>query len=172
MYSKTHISFKTKISKKNSSVFAKYRSEDLTRVRSTWYPLLYGNSLHVDLRVSNCYSSYKWSKSTTQIKDTGSIHTKIFFVRIDKIPLNFQRILVPLFPTNNIYDLNQHLFRCQFLDSIVVSIAACHAEYRGSIPHRGGTLFFFVEYFELSRMFRSFFDALFVSKGRKSIMAF
>ena len=59
-----------------------------------------------------------------------------------------------------------------FLDSIVVSISACHAEDRGSIPRRGGTLFFFVEYFELWRVFRIFFGARFVSIGRKSIMAF
>ena len=31
----------------------------------------------------------------------------------------------------------------QFLDSIVVSIPACHAGDRGSIPRRGGTLFIF-----------------------------
>lgn len=29
----------------------------------------------------------------------------------------------------------------QFLDSIVVSISACHAEDRGSIPRRGGAIF-------------------------------
>ena len=31
----------------------------------------------------------------------------------------------------------------QFLDSIVVSIPACHAGDRGSIPRLGGVLFFF-----------------------------
>ena len=40
------------------------------------------------------------------------------------------------------------------LDSIVVSIPACHAGDRGSIPRRGDFCFFFTAIFELPSCFR------------------